>query len=44
MGMLKEEHPCNLCERDDCWDCALQNDLVVYQCNNYECRFEYEDV
>lgn len=42
MGMLKDEHPCDLCERDDCWDCALQNDLVVYPCNNYECRFEYE--
>ena len=43
MGMMNNEYPCNMCDKD-CLsiDCVWYTLIGDEYCNNYDCVYEYE--
>ena len=39
---MDKRNPCDLCERTDCFDCALDYNSGEYQCCNWDCFLNHE--
>ena len=43
MEKLGGKNPCDICKKDDCWECLLNSwSKKYYQCLTYECFLNYE--
>lgn len=31
-----KRNPCDVCDSEKCWDCALYSNTAEYQCGNYD--------
>lgn len=39
---MGSKHPCDICHRSECEDCALIVCPTKHECCNYECFLNYE--